>query len=270
MKFIRFIIFTGLISSFLSFFVLFNLKVCFGSPEKAKRVLNNSDAYNIVAGAIRENIVNVNPSLGNTNLLEQLSDKVGDRGFQTIAEDLIDQIYSIDKKNTQITLRYSLLQNELPGVTLPADQSYDLSQYPGFTLIYGSFYTFLAGSALTLIITLLLHLSLIGTDKRSRMSWLGANLLIVSICLVSLIVSYYYMLPGQMDRLMEAAAIENQKIARGLIKTLTAVLLQQRSLYIIEFLVTLISSLVLIIISRAYGKQNYEIDERMAALSNIK
>lgn len=266
MKLLRFLIFVLLINAVVLFCVLLNLKLAFGEPAQIKKLINQSGAYDSIAAAIRENIASVNPSIDQGNLLESLNDKVGPDGLRTLAEDLIDQTYAAAKNRngqTQIVLHYSLLQSQLPGITLPPDTVYPINnnKYP-FLPFMQNYLAYLGGIGLFMLVFLALHLKCIGRTRKEKLKWLGISFLFITLELVALILVIFYVMPGALNQILEMAQLENQKIAIGITKAIDLILNEQRLYYYTELVAAALVTFFSLVISKAIRENPTTINYR--------
>ncbi len=267
MRFIRFIVFFLLINSVIVFCVLLNLKLAFGSPKQAKKIISKSNAYEVVVASIRDNIVLANSDFDKGTMLEVLNEQIDSSKLQIITEDLVDQFYAAAESpsgKSEVILRYSMLASQLPAeITLPADQTYSLENkaFPVFPFMR-NFTMYMGGHLILIVLLLALHFWLIGKTKKQKLKWFGISFLLIAFVLASIVTMLYFVIPQIIGQLSSSLELESQKIIRGFTKVADLILVEQKLYYIIELSAAALVTFVSFAISKAIRENPTSIDYR--------
>lgn len=264
MGFVRFILLL-LISISIFFFVSFlNLKIIFSNAETAKKIINDSNLYPVVAAGIRDNIIKYAELPVNQNqLIEVVNSAITETDLKIFVEDVTDQFYALvsgKDKDGRITIHFASLKakvmnrlgnsKELTQVVNEnnylADREVDLTTNSVLRVLI-HLNTYLISFAIATIVFIVLLL--LSGSWAQKIIWLGATLLVSGIAFIGELIFYYFGLSQKvLETLAKESGLKDERFLLGVQKLITSVVSFQRIYYLIATACLVVIGVALIII----------------------
>lgn len=272
MKIIRFVLMLLAALSIFLFVSFFNIKMLFSSSDMAKKLLNESNIYPVVAAGIRDNIVKyAQVSIGQESLIEVVNNAITENDLKLFVEDFTDQFYKVVNKQTdekKLTLHFGWLKEKVNSEinkntelsqtvdmdNVLSDKEIDLSSNPFVSLlIHVNDYLIGFGTA---VIVFLLLLLLSGTWSQ-KLIWLGATFIVSGVAFIGELAIYYFGISQKaLENLAKETKFEDIKFLLGVQKLITSIFDYQKVYYIVVTASLIVLGILLIVIGRLIRKHD--------------
>ncbi len=233
------------------FIIALNIKLNLFSADKIKSLLAQSGAYQVVAGLVRESLVeSTKLNIKDGLIFEAVNESINEENIKKISEGTVDQTFlalNNPDASKEIVLNTKELERGLtdslnqkigtPGIIsgdiIGDNFHFDISNNPAFPILsqFNNYLIYLAIIVLFLAIAVFL---LPARTSAEKFGWLGSSLILSGLLLTAITAAIYFLGQPYLNRLIAEFADNDAKIKNAAWKITELILNSQLTLLVIE------------------------------------